>query len=116
LNEIPKLVELERTEQDAILRWGDGSEHTVSWKEIRYYCPCAKCSPSRGEEGRDQELRELIQSFRSEKPTVNVVGRYALSFEWTQGCSSGIHKFERLWDIANEKDPDRGQPYVHGAW
>ena len=24
--------------------------------------------------------------------------------------------FDHYRDIANEKDPDRGQPYVHGAW
>jgi len=116
LTEIPKLVELERTEKNAILRWDDGSEQTVPWKEIRYYCPCAKCSPSRDDEGRANELRQLINSFRSEKPSVRIVGRYALAFEWSQGCSSGIHKFERLWDIANEEDPDHGKPYVHGAW
>ena len=116
MSEIPKLVELERTEKSAILRWDDGSENICPWKEIRYYCPCAKCSPSRDEDGRAIELRELIKSFRSYKPAVRVVGRYALAFEWAEGCSSGIYKFERLWNIANGDDPDNGKPYVHGAW
>ena len=60
MSEIPKLIELERTEKNAILRWNDGSEHTVLWKDIRYYCPCARCSPSRDDEGRADELRQLI--------------------------------------------------------
>ena len=116
MSEIPKLVELERTESSAILRWQDGSEHTVSWKDIRYYCPCARCSPNRDNEETALELRAQVESHPDERPAVRAVGRYALSFEWSQGCSSGIHRFERLWDIAGGVDPDHGKPYVHGAW
>ena len=29
MGEIPKLLELERTEENVILRWQDGSEHTI---------------------------------------------------------------------------------------
>jgi len=116
LSEIPKLVELERTEEDAILRWQDGSEHTISWNDIRYYCPCAKCAPNRDDEDTAIELRRTVEACVSEKPMVRAIGRYALTFEWSEGCSSGIHRFERLWEIANGTDPDHGKPYVHGAW
>ena len=116
MSEIPKLLELERTEENAILRWQDGSEHTISWRDVRYYCPCAQCAPNRDDEDSATELRRMVESHILEKPTVRAVGRYALTFEWSQGCSSGIHRFERLWDIANGTDPDHGKPYVHGAW
>jgi DUF971 family protein len=52
----------------------------------------------------------------AEKPKVRTVGKYALAFEWNQGCSSGIYRFERIWALANNQDPDDGRSYVHGAW
>ena len=44
------------------------------------------------------------------------VGKYALAFDWKNGCSSGIYRFERIWALANKLDPDNGTPYVLGAW
>ena len=114
--EIPALIKLERSEQTASLTWKDGTEHTISWMDIRYWCPCAKCAPMRDSEETDSELRQKVESHRDEKPTVRTIGRYALAFEWSEGCSSGIHRFERLWEIGEGVDPDHGKPYVHGAW
>ena len=116
MTEIPKLLELERTEKTAILRWKDGTEHNVSWNDIRFFCPCAKCSPNRDDEESALALRASVDSFTDERPMVIPIGRYALTFEWSQGCSSGIHRFERLWEIGEGIDPDHGKPYSHGAW
>ena len=63
MTEIPKLLELERTEQTAILRWKDGTEHNVSWNDIRFFCPCAKCSPNRDDEESALALRASVDSF-----------------------------------------------------
>ena len=52
----------------------------------------------------------------AEKPKVRTIGKYALAFDWTHGCSSGIYRFERIWALANNQDPDGGKQYVHGAW
>ncbi|MDA0715857.1 MAG: DUF971 domain-containing protein [archaeon] len=112
----PVLIRLERKKHDMVVTYDSGQSYTISYDDLRHACPCAKCSPMRNEDATSMELRREIEKFRSEKPSVKKVGNYALSFEWTRGCSSGIYRFERLWDLAQGNDPDRGKPYVHGAW
>ena len=63
-----------------------------------------------------KSLRRQVESMAAEKPKVRTIGKYALAFEWASGCSAGIYRFERLWALANNQDPDGGRPYVHGAW
>ncbi len=116
MGEMPELQRLERGDSAMELTWSDGTENSVDYRTLRYWCPCAKCGPRRGA----QDLAELLQgevaAYPQEMPTVKTVGGYALHFEWSSGCSLGIYRFERLWSIANALDPDDGKPYVHGAW
>jgi len=115
-DELPTLKRLERQQQDMVLTYDDDSEYTVSYDDLRHACPCAKCSPMRNADETSRTLRRQVEALPSEKPTVRTVGKYALAFEWKQGCSSGIFRFERIYDLAQRRDPDRGKPYVHGAW
>ena len=114
--EIPELRRLERLDTAMELTYHDGTTYTVTYDDLRYSCPCAKCSPLRNEDESSMQLRRTIESLKSEKPSVRTIGNYALAFEWTTGCSSGIYRFERIWDLAQKRDPDRGRPYIHGAW
>lgn len=113
---LPTLKKLERRQQDMVLTYENETEYTVSYDDLRFSCPCAKCSPMRNEDDSSRSLRRQVEALPAEKPTVRTVGKYALAFEWIQGCSSGIYRFERIYDLANRRDPDRGKPYVHGAW
>ena len=113
---LPTLKKLERRPQDMVLTYDNGSEFTVSYDDLRHACPCAKCSPMRNEDETSRTLRRQIEALPAEKPSVRTVGKYALAFDWQQGCSSGIYRFERMYDLANRRAPDRGKPYVHGAW
>ncbi|MBL6732977.1 MAG: DUF971 domain-containing protein [Candidatus Poseidonia sp.] len=113
---LPTLKKLERRTQDMVLTYDDGNTYTVTYDDLRHACPCAKCAPMRNEDDTSRTLRRQIEALPAEKPTVRTVGKYAISFEWLQGCSSGIYRFERLHDLALRRDPDRGKPYVHGAW
>ncbi len=116
MSEIPELRRLERTATAMELTWSDGAENSVAYRTLRYWCPCAKCGPRRDAADLVTLLEAEIDSLAEEKPTVGKVGGYALHFEWTNGCSSGIYRFERIWAIANAQDPDGGKPYTHGAW
>ena len=60
----PKLRQLERRETDMVLRWEDGSENTLSYAEMRYWCPCANCKPRREVESRAQALRDEVNRLR----------------------------------------------------
>ena len=113
---VPALVELERGLDEMALRYEDGSEYKLDYLSLRLFCPCAGCSPKRDDEGRRVELEQHIVSLHREKPRVNTVGNYALSFEWSQGCNSGIYTFERLYKLAQGEDADDGKSYIHGAW
>ena len=113
---LPALKKLERRQQDMVLTYEDDTTYTVTYDDLRHACPCAKCSPMRNEDDSSRTLRRQIEALPAERPTVRTVGKYALACDWQQGWSSGIYRFERLHDLALRRDPDRGRPYVHGAW
>ena len=115
-NNPPELIRLERRDLDMLLTYESGEEFSVTYDDVRHACPCAKCSPLRNDDESSKSLRRQIEALSPEKPKVKTVGNYALAFEWISGCSSGIYRFERIWDLAHRRDPDRGRPYVHGAW
>ncbi len=113
---IPELKRLERRDLDMHLTWSDGTQHEITYDDLRHACPCANCSPLRNEDDDSKSLRRTIERLPQEKPTVRPVGNYALAFEWKNGCSAGIHRFERIWRLGENLDPDNGKAYVHGAW
>jgi|TARA_B110000881_G_C18356492_1_gene404155 DUF971 family protein len=113
---LPQLTRLERRDADMVLDWDDGTKHVIAYEEIRHACPCASCSPLRNGDDSSIMLRQNVENLPQEKPKVKPIGKYAISFEWNQGCSSGIYRFERLWKLGEKQDPDGGKTYVHGAW
>ena len=116
MSAIPNLTRLERRMIEMSLLYSDGSEFVITYDDLRYSCPCAKCSPLRNDDESSKSLRRQVEAFKPEKPKVRIIGKYALAFDWKEGCSSGIYRFERLWALANNQDPDDGKPYVHGVW
>jgi len=116
MSDMPNLKRLERLTTDMHLTYVDGSEYTITYDDLRYSCPCAKCAPLRNDDESSKSLRRQVEAFKPEKPKVRTVGKYALAFDWLQGCSSGIYRFERIWALANNRDPDDGRSYVHGVW
>ena len=96
------LTDLERGDEDCILRFGDGASFKLSYVSIRSRCQCAKCKPRQENEQRIIELEEEISRLMLEKPKVELVGRYGIRFEWPTGCSSGIHSFSHLRKVSEE--------------
>ena len=113
---LPELIRLERRDLDVLLSYDNDQSYVVTYDDIKHACPCAKCAPQRNQDESSKYLRREIEAMSPEKPTVKTVGKYAISFEWINGCSSGIYRFERIWALANKLDPDDGKSYVHGAW
>ena len=48
--DIPELNRLERREFDMHLTWSDGTEHEITYDDLRHACPCAKCAPQRNDD------------------------------------------------------------------
>lgn len=74
------------------LTWPNGSQDDLPHEILRGYCPCAGCQGHSGtitfQPSANLEIREL-----------EPVGRYALSFRWSDGHDSGIYTFEYLWRL-----------------
>ncbi|MEC7744573.1 MAG: gamma-butyrobetaine hydroxylase-like domain-containing protein [Candidatus Thermoplasmatota archaeon] len=96
------LTAMERGDEDCVLRFADGESFRIGYLSIRKRCQCAKCKPRQTNDQRRLEFEEEIERFRMEKPRAEVVGRYAIRLEWPSGCSSGIHAFSHLRQIAEE--------------
>jgi len=102
-----RLKELERADDSITLRYVDGDELTIPYHELRAWCPCAKCRPRWKDPHRRLGLAEEVKRLRIEMPKAEAVGRYAVRFTWTSGCSSGLWSFEHITDIAlNRLDVD----------
>jgi len=102
-----RLKELERADDSITLRYVDGDELTLPYHELRAWCPCAKCRPRWKDPHRRLGLAEEVKRLRIEMPKAEAVGRYAVRFTWTSGCSSGLWSFEHITDIAlNRLDVD----------
>ena len=111
-----RLIRLERKKESMLLDWSNNLKFELNYKNLLYWCPCAKCSPLRDEELTSSELKSSIDRIKFDKPRVEKVGSYALKFEFLEGCNSGIYTFDRLFRLCNQESPDDGKPYVHGAW
>ena len=74
------------------IKWKDGFESVFDLLDLRRRCPCAVCRG--GHEGNVGDATGHINaiSLRGWKK----VGRYALSFEWSDNHTDGIYPFEGL--------------------
>ncbi|MDT5158390.1 MAG: hypothetical protein QOH51_2747 [Acidobacteriota bacterium] len=85
-------------ESDAELRvtWADGRECRYGAPQLRRLCPCAQCvNEFTGE--RVLKAEAVPEDLRI--GDVNVVGRYALTFHWSDGHDTGIYSFRYLREI-----------------
>ena len=79
-------------ESDASLRvtWGDGRACLYEAPRLRRLCPCAQC------------VNETIPEDLTIKD-VQIVGRYALTFRWSDNHDTGIYSFRYLREICEEE-------------
>ncbi len=82
-------------EGDAELRvtWGDGRACLYSAPQLRRACPCAQCVNE--VTGQRMLKPEMIGNDLSIE-NIEIVGRYALTFRWSDGHETGIYSFRYL--------------------
>ena len=96
---IPVSIEQQGPRHLAI-RWADGAESQYEVRALRLACACAECVDEWSGEARldpssvPDDVRPL---------SVQSVGRYAISIEWSDGHSSGIYPFARLRELADAR-------------
>lgn len=78
------------------ISWSDGAETSYTASQLRKVCPCAGCvNEWTGERTLDQASINDDLSFSS----MSIVGRYALSFTFSDEHDTGIFSFEFLRKI-----------------
>jgi len=97
-----------RQEGDAglCIAWGDGRECSYKAAALRRACPCAQCvNEWTGQ--RVLKAEEISDDLSIQD--IAIVGRYALSFRWSDGHETGIYSFRYLRQLCEEQKPDGKQ-------
>ncbi|MED5579227.1 MAG: DUF971 domain-containing protein [Nitrospinota bacterium] len=104
-NETRKPIDLTVDKKDSELRivWNDGARSFYTFDYLASMCPCANCKEKRYESQKNP-LNVLSGTIGpAQLQSADMVGRYAINFSWSGGCSSGIYSFDYLDEI----DPDK---------
>ena len=73
------------------IAWGDGHQGVYPHDILRGYCPCAGC------QGHSGSIAFLACSgTQTEIEDIEVVGSYALRFQWFDGHGTGLYSFKYL--------------------
>ena len=93
-------------EGDAALRvtWGDERACTYTAPQLRRACPCAQCV---NEWTGERTLKPEAVSEELTIEDVEIVGRYALTFRWSDGHQTGIYSFRLLRELCEQNEESR---------
>ena len=89
----PHPIEVRRLPEEGRLRvtWSDGHVGEYGYGYLRGYCPCAACQ---GHANEAIHFREPVAEVAPD--SIQPVGNYALSFQWSDGHATGIYRFDFL--------------------
>jgi len=78
-----------------VIVWSDGHLSEYTNHHLRHHCPCASC--------RERSARPLPvvgQGGEELYPVqMGVVGRYAISIQWSDGHDTGIYSYRTLREV-----------------
>ncbi len=103
----PAHVRVNQTEGTGVeIDWKDGHKSHWAFKFLRDACPCATCIEEREATGREPgqpkpEPKVALPMFKAavRPKKAQAVGRYAISFDWNDGHTSGIYSWHYLRSI-----------------
>lgn len=88
----PREIQI-RGENELFISWDDGHESAYPLSYLRKLCPCAMCTDEwTGASKLDPA--SIPDNLKTEK--TELVGNYAISFQFSDGHSTGIFSFENL--------------------
>ena len=81
------------SQSELTIAWSDGGESRLKGAQLRRSCPCATCvNEWTGEKLLDE--KKIPDDLTFDAP--QIVGRYALTFRFSDGHDTGIFSFEYL--------------------
>ena len=81
------------------ITWGDERTCRYGAAQLRRVCPCAKCV---NEMTGERVLRPESVPDALMMENVELVGRYALTFRWSDGHETGIYSFRLLRELCEQ--------------
>lgn len=88
----------QETDSKFRITWADGKECSFIAADLRRACPCAQCV---NEWTGERVLKPEAIADELEINDLNVVGRYALNFRWSDGHDTGIYSFRYLRELCD---------------
>jgi DUF971 family protein len=82
------------------ITWMDERECLYEAPALRRACPCAQCV---NEWTGQRVLRPEAISNELTIADISIVGRYALSFRWSDGHETGIYSFRYLRELCEKE-------------
>ena len=100
----PVKVRVMKTEGTGMqIDWRDGHSSHWNFAWLRLACPCATCHDEREKDGRAVGMEKLqpaallpLYKAPVRPDAAQQVGRYAISFSWNDGHTSGIYSWDYL--------------------
>ena len=83
------------------ITWADGRECRYGAAALRRVCPCAQCV---NEYTGERTLDPASVSDALTLEELDLVGRYALTFRWSDGHRTGIYSFRLLRELCEQGD------------
>ncbi len=83
------------------ITWEDGHVSLYSFQALRQNCPCAMCKDEVSGE-RILDPGTIPESLRAKE--AELVGQYALRFDFSDGHGTGIYSFESLRELCTCKE------------
>ena len=87
------------------ITWADGRVCGYRAAALRRACPCAQCVD---EWTGERTLKPQAIAEDIEIGDLNIVGRYALNFRWSDGHETGIYSFQYLRGLCEQQKEDAG--------
>ncbi len=102
----PRPTEIRRHgAHDVEIVWNSGEEAVYPARFLRHECPCASCVDEvTGKRIVTENLLPILVYPKKIEP----VGRYAIQIFWSDGHSTGIYSWERLYEMLGRL-PNRGE-------
>ncbi len=96
---IPTDITLNHKSNELLIEWSDGLQCQYPLSALRLACPCAECRGGHENMGQHNDPENLLDLVSDQVYTVQhleIVGNYALQFQWSDGHSSGIYTWDYL--------------------
>ncbi len=95
---------MQETDQRLRITWADGRACLFDAPALRRACPCAGCV---NEWTGERTLRPEAISDETSISDIEIVGRYALNFRWSDGHATGIYSFRYLRQLCEQQESSK---------